>query len=402
MCLASADDSTPANLERSWRMVIDLWNRLHGPSPARDSVAWHWLGETLAKPPASPFPFPFGDSKVDHRRARKALDQAVDCDPSNEDAWLSLLALLARQRDTKTRNRLLDDLVKRFPRNKTILMEAGARAQDRKAFDKSLGFLEAALALDPLDKTVKRSMLVALVMQTREWLAKGRPAAALWDRMEPLLEDNPGRDFMMLVRWLARVRRSLLDPDPAAAQRVRDDAVLMAPSPIERLFAEHSFAAVYRIQSRPDWDREWKESLAGGQPDWRIFCNLLDLLAFLTQIKEWRWQDNKNAGDRLRDILNVLINSGLKKDPDGLLAFLDHIEIIRKKSTDLAWDAVTSCLEKVAATLDRQAAPGNKKVDPRLRLATLILRDRFGANRFMTSAAFLRDLDSVITLRFQR
>ena len=397
MCVADAGEIPPGDLERSWRLVIDSWKRGEGADPLRDSMAWQWLGEMLGKPAAESFGMTafLRPPRADFARARKALDKAVECDPDNEAAWLSLLNLLDLQGDSKTHNRVLGELVKRFPRNKTILVRAGNHALDRKAYDKSLAALRAALALDPLDKEVKQSMLIALVRQAREFLRKGRPVAAIWAEMEPLLEDRPGRGFHMLARWISRVRQSLLDSDGESARQAGAEAVRLAPSTVERLFMEDSLAAAYRIELRAEWAGEWTAELKRGEFGWGVFSNALDLLAFVSNVKGWGWRENTRAGDWLLDALGVLLGGNSPKDPDGLLVFLDHWDLLQKGLTEHASHLFALCLNELSQGLARSAPAGKRKVDPRLRLANLMLVVRGRGHLYLRKDKFLPDLDIV-------
>lgn len=397
MCVTDAGEIPPGDLDRNWRMVIDAWNRSEGKDPLRDSMAWQWLGEMLGKPVKESFGMtafsrPPGP---DFAKARKALDKAVECDPENEAAWLSLLALLERQGDAKTHNRLLGELVKRFPRNKSILVKAGNHALDRKTYDKSLAALRAALALDPLDKEVKQSMLIALVLQAREYARKARPVAPLWAEMEPLLEDRPGRGFPMLARWISRLRQSLLDPDAESARQAGAEALRLAPSTVERLFLEDSLAAAYRIAPRADWESEWEAELQRGGFGWGIFSNALDLLAFASQIKSWGWRENSRAGVWLLEALGVLLGGNPPQDPDGLLVFLDHWDSLQKGLTDHARHLFGLCMNEISHELEQSAPAGKRKVDPRLRLANLMLVVRGRGHLYLPKDKFLQDLDTV-------
>ena len=394
MCVTDVGDIPPADLDRSWRMVIDAWNRGEGADPLRDSMAWQWLGEMLGKPfknsyGISPFSEPRG---ADFAKARKALEKAVDCDPENEAAWLSLLD---RQADAKSHNRMLGELVKRFPRNKTILVKAGNHAMERKAYDKSLAALRAGLALDPLDKEVKQSMLIALVLQAREYRRKGRPLLAIWAEVEPLLEDSPGRGFYMLARWISRVRQSILEPDHDSARQARAEAVRLAPSTVERLFLEDSLAAAYRVEPRAEWESEWKAELQCGEFGWGVFSNALDLLAFFSQVKGWGWRENTRAGDWLLNTLDVLMSGKLPKDPDGLLVFLDHWDLLKKGLTEHAEHLFELCLNELSIGLARAAPAGKRKVDPRLRLANLMVVMHGRGSVYLLTETFLPDLEMV-------
>ena len=394
MCVTDAGEIPAADLDRSWRMVIDAWNRGEGANPLRDSMAWQWLGEMLGKPAKETFGMiAFSrPPEPDFARARKALEEAVDCDPANEAAWLSLLD---RQADAKTHNRMLGELVKRFPSNKTILVKAGNHALERKTYDKSLAALRAGLALDPLDKGVKQSILIALVMQAREFRRKGRPLAATWAEMEPLLEDRPGRGFYMLTRWIARVRQAILEPDYDSARQARADAVRLAPSPVERLFLEDSLAAVYHIEPRTEWEGEWTAELKRGEFGWGVFSNALDLLAFFSKVKGWSWRENTRAGDWLQNVLDGLLVGKLPKDPDGLLVFLDHWDLLKKGQTEHAEHLFALCMNELSNRLGRSAPAGKRKVDPRLRLANLMVIIHGRGSLYLRKDKFLPDLEMV-------
>ena len=394
MCVTDVGEIPPSDLDRSWRMVIDAWNRGEGADPRRDSMAWQWLGEMLGKPGKESFGMtafsrPPGP---DFARARKALEKAVDCDPENEAAWLSLLD---RQGDAKSHNRMLGELVKRFPRNKTILVKAGNHALERKAYDKSLAALRAGLALDPLDKEVKQSILIALVLQVREYRRKGRPLAPIWAEMEPLLEDRPGRGFYMLTRWISRVRQSVLEPDDDFARQARTDAERLAPSAVERLFLEDLLAAVYRIDPRAEWEGEWTAELKRGEFGWGVFSNALDLLAFISQVKGWGWRENTRAGDWLQNVLDGLLVGKLPKDPDGLLVFLDHWDLLKKGLTEHAEHLFALCMNELSNRLERAAPAGKRKVDPRLRLANLMVIILGRGSLYLRKDKFLPDLEMV-------
>ncbi|MEI7957278.1 MAG: hypothetical protein WCJ66_19105, partial [Verrucomicrobiota bacterium] len=396
MCLAEADQMPCSILDRFWRSVIELWNRCEGPNPLRDAVAWEWLGENLGGMSAHRGPTQSSkNTPPDFGRAVKAYEKAVEADPSNETAALGLLTLLHRSGDLKAHKRLLDDLLQRFPRNKPLLIAAAAQAFKDKAFDKALVQLRAALAIDPLDKDVKDAIMIALVSQTRELLRKKRPVAQQWAAMEPLLEDRPPRKHFMLSRWMARMRQALLDPEPGTALQAREDGVRLAPSLLERLLLEDWLAAIYKITPRPEWLKEWKAAIKAGARDWAILFAVIDQHASVSQIKEWGRAMNTRACGQVLEILSTLMGKNLTKDPDGLLAFLDRTAVLEKGITQHARDVINFCMRDVTDELDEKVDPSNKQLDPRLRLASLIMDERSGACFYIPRDAFLGDLDSV-------
>jgi len=396
MCLTQVNVAPPALLDQTWRTVIELWNHCEGSNPLRDSVAWQWLGEALGEMSSAPVPYGrFAESAPDFARARKAFDKAVECDPTNEAAALGLLDLLRRQGDTKAYKRLLDELLQRFPANKLLLLVAATQAMDRKSFDKALRALRSALAIDPLDKKIKTLMVVALVQQTRELLRKKRPVAAQWAAMEPLLEDRPPHGTYMLARWISRLRQALLDPEPAAAKQAWADAASMAPSPLERLFVEDSLAAVYRLKPRQNWHLEWNAALKGGALSWAVFSELLSLHAFITHISDWTKGMNARACTWVLDTLAILLGKDLKKDPAGLLAFLDHTAVPPKNLTEHAKEVLALCMRDLVDELEIHADPGKRTLDPRLRMAALIMCERSGNCYYLPRPKFMKDLDGV-------
>jgi tetratricopeptide (TPR) repeat protein len=394
LCLAETVMMGAPNLESHWGRVVELWNRGHGPNAVRDSLAWQWLGETLANQEDGRGPF--GRPVVDFKRARKALDKAVQCDSANEAAWLALLGLLKKSGDAKARNRLLDDLAKRFPNNKAILLETGLQAVERKAFDKGLAALQAALALDPLDRQVKERIAIALVLQILEYRRKDRPQAALWTQLEPYLDDRTGRGQFMLSRWMARVRRALVETVPELAQAAFDDAVRLAPSAIERLFLEHSLASVYELKLRPGWQREWQEAKQGPGLKWATLLHLFEQHAFLVAIKAWSPRHNRHVVSLTTEVGTSLVTGDLSRDLDGTLVFLDQLDALSKEPNHSLQAAIMPCFKLFLGAVERATDSKRKPADPRIRLCGFILDERKAMPRVTATEKFFKELAALV------
>lgn len=399
LCVSEFEHMPPAVLEKFWQDVLKLWNEIEGPDPERDAAAWHWLGGALCRPVAFSSFNPLKEgAERDLHKAREAFEKAVECDPQNEEAWLSLLDVMARQKDTKAHNRLFGELVKRFPGNKQILVLAGNEALQRKTYTKALAALESALALDPLDKQVKVSAVIARVFQTREYIRKARPVAGHWAALEPLLEDRPGRGHLMLSRWIARVRQGLIDPDPESAEQARKDAARLAPSAVERLFLEESLAAAYNLKTPKTWTKLWKEALEAASPDWAMLARMLDLLGFVVKVRG-KELEGRQCGKRVLEFFVMLLRQDLGKDPDGLLGFLDYVAA---SFNDRKYPAVATratCLRGVWARLDRmvEKSVNRAQLDPRVRLANLIAAELIDHHYLTGQEAFLDELEAVVT-----
>ena len=378
MCVAEKSEMPHQELDRSWRLLIELWQKYHGPDPQRDSLAWCWLGDALAIPTEGNYPFdtPPAEERKNAAKALKAYENAIEADESHEAAWLGLVSLLIRQGETQRSNKMLDELVKKFPRNKGILMLAGDNAIARKSYAKGSGILRTALALDPLDKSLKERILVALTLRVREANRKDAPAAALWAEIEPLLENNPPAGYFMSSRWMARVRRSLLDTDPEAAAQAEADAIALAPSALIRLFFAIILASVYRMSPRKEWEYAWIVARSSPDCTWKSLFEILRILDFTSAISGWGWKQTKLATDRVLKLVEYLVDpSRLKEDPAGLLGFISELVILRKGASEAGSHVIDLVMRDLSDAICRYVSPGAKKTDPRLRLASVLLGD---------------------------
>ncbi len=378
MCVAEKGEMPHQELDRCWRQLIELWQKFHGPDRQRDSLAWRWLGDALATPAEwnNPFDNHLAEERKNAAKAIKAYETSIDADESNDAAWLGLVSLLIRQGETKRSNKMLDHLVKKFPHNKGILMLAGDNANARKSYAKGVGILRAALALDPLDRALKTRIVVALTLRVREASRKGTSTAALWAEIESLLENNPPGGHYMLSRWMARVRRSLLDTDPEAAAQAEADAIALAPSALLRLFFATALTAVYRMPSRQELEYAWIVARSSPECTWKSLLEILRVLDFTSAISGWGWKQTKLATDRVLKVTEYLVAPGrLKEDPAGLLGFISELVVIRKGASEHASHVIDVVMRDMADAVARQASPGAKKTDPRLRLASVLLGD---------------------------
>ena len=219
----------PGPLAKEVGDLLLIESELHGPNPVRDSQGWQWLGEKLSGEDFSRPPLMGAQPRLrDAAGAIRAFESATKSDPENEAAWLGLLGVHEKTRATAKRNRLLDDVVKRFPHNKRVLILAGAMAVERGAFAKGLGFLEQARALDPLDPVVRTQMLIALVQRARDAHQNVKETDSIWEQIEPLLDSSPACGDLMGARWVMRVRRALWDSANAPAARADAEKLAVA------------------------------------------------------------------------------------------------------------------------------------------------------------------------------
>jgi tetratricopeptide (TPR) repeat protein len=338
-----------------WTTLLKFLDVDLGKNAIRNSVGYQWLGEQMARPEVFS-PMFFGRNRrqlKDETRARKAFELAMKLDPQNEGVALDLLALFENTRKYSDRNRLLDELVKRFPDNKKILIRAGELATERRAFTKSADFFHRACVLDPLDPGARSGLAAALVGRARDYRKKGRSTGEIWETIEPLLSDHPARLPLMLSRWSMRVRRFLLDSDRAAASRALREAESLAPEAAERLFLERLLGKLYDVERREDWTADWK---AISIPSWESFERLIDVVMFCSLMKEWKFSAGTDAGSLLLPAMRKLLKTGVfEKSPSAALRFVQRCRTLRRNGISSEYSEVRCLLGDILDAIGRKA-----------------------------------------------
>lgn len=106
----------------------------------------------------------------------QSLQASAKADPEFEEPALALLELYHTHGRRKEANRLLDEMTKRFPSSKTVLLKAGQACLDRNASAKGLAYLERARLLDPLDAGIQSQIRRGLREQAVAAFKKGSSA----------------------------------------------------------------------------------------------------------------------------------------------------------------------------------------------------------------------------------
>jgi tetratricopeptide (TPR) repeat protein len=361
----------PHELTQEWSEFVKLETHFNGRNDVRDSIAWQWLGEqqmterrqmTLLRARRGP-------NIKSGAHAHDALNKAVKCDPDNEGAYLALLRLHTLNDDKPSRNRLLDDLVRRFPGNKEMQMQAGVLAAERKAFGKALTYLRAALALDPLDTGVKAALALALADQARELGKKKKSAEAVWQEMEPLLQAAPGGGIA-LSRWSMRLRRGLMEGRGGLLEEAR----ALAPSQIQCLMLEQMLVNDYKMPPSAEWGSLWKAALAGDALSWRGLHEMMEMLV-PNKDKRMHWQAMMVLKKLVGNVAKMTAEQHLETDADGLLEFTAFWlqRKAREASNGDLLQFMYEVLGCVGGALAQFLKKARRKEDPRLRLAALLL-----------------------------
>ncbi len=393
-CLAYPEDNAPGELERSWAAVLREFSRRDGADPQRDAVGWQWLGETLAN--SEEMEDDDWDSRPDLGHARKALEKSVEADPECHEAWLSLLHVLEKSGDAKEHNRLLGELVKRFPHNKKILLHAGNEALARKTYTKALKSLRAALELDPLDRNIKYSIAIALVRQALDLRKKKKPTTAVWEALEPLLEDRPSTAYFMLSRWIARLRTGLLETDKTVAELAMADAEKLAPSALERLFLEENLRDAYRLPQPKSLALDWHAQVLKEPPSWEEFARIFPLADFTGAILPWGATTWDRAVKRLGMTVAAMVCNASDKDLAGLADFLEGTERLRKGLSRDIDDLFPLTLRRILNEIEAIKTP-KLKPRPWLQLAILLALEASGRVQTLSPTTFFKRLNLIIT-----
>ncbi|HSM73998.1 MAG TPA: hypothetical protein VK852_05160 [Desulfobacterales bacterium] len=176
------DDS---DLVEAWEEVLTTYQARHGHQPRAAAIVYQHLGELFAREEEieeAPFDFFFPSRRSKRTRLRnprlaaRFFQQAVASDEVNPEGYFALLALYEKTDEKPKINRTLDDIIRRFPDNKTALLKAGLRCMERKAFNKGMGYLERALALDPIDPQAREGLVLACIQAALRYAQQGRMA----------------------------------------------------------------------------------------------------------------------------------------------------------------------------------------------------------------------------------
>lgn len=113
---------------------------------------------------------------VDFELAEMLYRTSIELNPREKETYFCLIDLYKKSDRTSEINRLLDDVIKRFPDDKTALTKAGKRCLERDALVKGMNYLQKALALDPLDPKVKELFVIACYKNAAKYASQGKTA----------------------------------------------------------------------------------------------------------------------------------------------------------------------------------------------------------------------------------
>ncbi|MBN2706755.1 MAG: hypothetical protein JXR89_09985 [Deltaproteobacteria bacterium] len=92
-------------------------------------------------------------------KAEKFYQRAIQVQTDNIEAYRRLLLVYRRNKDKSAANRLLDQMVERFPEHAETIKMAGINCLRRQAYVKGLKYLHRAADLNPADRSLARELL---------------------------------------------------------------------------------------------------------------------------------------------------------------------------------------------------------------------------------------------------
>ncbi len=164
-----------------WEGFLKAHTGLYGNNNKLGSLVYTRLGKIFSveelKPPSTFFWAPPEEDICNLRNAQLAeqyFSNSITLDKENKDASLGLLRVYEKTKNKSKANKLLDKLVPAFPDDQIIMARAGMECLERKAFIKGAKYLEQAIMLDPLDRTIKEHLAIAYISTARNYYKKSK------------------------------------------------------------------------------------------------------------------------------------------------------------------------------------------------------------------------------------
>ena len=232
---------------RSWESYLKLHALRYGASPKVRAMVYERLGHFFGRevPDESPFSFFMRRRKKkpniwNIQLAKRCFEKSAEADPGIH-AQLNRIAFHEKLGDDSTVNRLLDRIIQDFPADKEVLFKAGARCLQRNALIKGMKYLEQALELDSMDKSLRETYLVTCTRAALRYIRNDQVEKArnLLPRMVDAADphsDHPNRGIAYVhARWAAF--EEILEDDERAKDMWRKALAQRRSSPFKlRLF----------------------------------------------------------------------------------------------------------------------------------------------------------------------
>jgi len=327
--LDDAPEFEDSHLKSFWEEYLTLHEKLRGKNDRLAALIYRHLGNLLSglrimDPYERLIRQPGKNGRVRNAKmADEAYQESLKRDPGSRDTWLGLLQLYEKTGNNSRANRLLDNMIRRFPEDKEVLVKTGLNCINRKAFIKGLSYLEKAFRLDALDPLLKEHLCLSYVRAARSFAKKLEPRKYR-DFLEKAIgvetarpdSFNTGRAWL-LARWAAI--ESLAGFAEEGRQRLKE-ALQSETSPARLFYFSYLTGIVYGVPDVHDPSLETRIREIFKSPDAATAASLVGVFQYSEQID--------SEGFRLIREQNRLI-SYVKKAATGNCTAEDAETIIR-------------------------------------------------------------------------
>jgi tetratricopeptide (TPR) repeat protein len=168
--LENNDFLSDSDLLRMWEQFLSGHRIVSGENSRLRALVYAHLGNIFAEEDGSAPPERWYNERKrrkfrvrNYERAEEAYIKSIMLHRQDRDVHLSLLKLYEKAGDNAKRNRKLDEISRLFPDDKDVLLQNGNNCIERKAYLKGVEYLRRAHALDPLSRTNREALGVALI-----------------------------------------------------------------------------------------------------------------------------------------------------------------------------------------------------------------------------------------------
>ena len=346
-----------------WEYVIESFEAAHGETPLVHALVYERMGNFFAREieDDAPFGFIFSRRRKTPRLwnaalAEECLELSAEALPRIESE-LNRITFYEKMGDDSAANRLLDQVIRDFPPHKEVLHKAGVRCMDRNALIKGMKYLEQALSMDPMDKTLRGNYLLICSRAALRYIQNGQTQKArnLFPKMIEAADPHTHHWVLGLATVQARIsmfERLLGNPEKADELWRKADAQPQSDPFGLRLF----YWMIGSYYGLPDAalaeTKDWIRETMAGEPKVAHAREIVTALDFagnlpkapsgLSEFRDrfhhylFRLAEGKlspSDADRLlyyayspacrsNELIQALIEAGLRKNPDN--AFLQY------------------------------------------------------------------------------
>jgi tetratricopeptide (TPR) repeat protein len=283
-----------------WEGFLNAYTAFYGNNNKLEALVYYHLGtifsvEKLREPSFLFWEPPHKDvhNLRNAQLAEQYFDKSITLDKENKDASLELLRVYEKTKNKSKANKLLDKLVPAFPDDQIIMTKAGMECLERKAFIKGAKYLEQAIILDPLDRTIKEHLAIAYISTARNYYEKNKIKQgrdifqkALNNGIADSSDLSRGHAYIY-ARWAAlefRSNNNGVGEEKFELSMKGTENHLTVLYFTQFIYKEYGTSGVYAEKVQTLIDREWKKP-----PVPAVAVSLIKIYSFVTLMNKVMW-----------------------------------------------------------------------------------------------------------------